>query len=166
MSYAETLLPEFDHEMASTRKVLERIPDDKLDWQAHPKSHTIGWNANHVADIPNWLVKVLTEPALDIAPVGGAPYPFPKLTTRAEILALFDRNVSAARKAITEVKDEEMGSPWTLAQAGQTFFTMPRAAVVRGMVLNHLMHHRAHLCVYLRLNDIPVPGMYGPSGDE
>jgi uncharacterized damage-inducible protein DinB len=166
MSYAETILPEFDQEMANTRKVLERIPDDKLDWQAHPKSHTIGWNANHVADIPNWLVMVLTEPSLDIAPVGGERYPFPKLTSREEILELFDRNVSAARKAITEVEDEEMGSPWTLSQAGQTFFTMPRAAVVRSMVLNHLMHHRAHLCVYLRLNDIPVPGMYGPSGDE
>jgi uncharacterized damage-inducible protein DinB len=166
MSYAETILPEFDQEMANTRKVLERIPDDRLDWQAHPKSHTIGWNANHVADIPNWLVMVLTEPSLDIAPVGGELYPFPKLTSREEILELFDRNVSAARKAITEVKDEEMGSPWTLSQAGQTFFTMPRAAVVRSMVLNHLMHHRAHLCVYLRLNDIPVPGMYGPSGDE
>jgi uncharacterized damage-inducible protein DinB len=166
MSYAETLLPEFDQEMANTRKVLERIPDDKLDWQAHPKSHTIGWNANHVADIPNWLVSVLTKPSLDIAPVGGERYPFPKLTSGKEILELFDRNVSAARKAITEVKDEEMGSLWTLSQAGQTFFTMPRVAVVRGMVLNHLMHHRAHLCVYLRLNDIPVPGMYGPSGDE
>lgn len=166
MSYAETILPEFDQEMANTRKVLERIPNDKLDWQAHPKSHTIGWNANHVADIPNWLVMVLTKPALDIAPVGGEPYPFPKLSSREELLELFDTNVSAARKAIAEVKDEAMGNPWTLSQAGQTFFTMPRAAVVRNMVLNHLMHHRAHLCVYLRLNDIPVPGMYGPSGDE
>ena len=114
----------------------------------------------------NWLVAVLTEPSLDIAPVGGEPYPFPKLTSREAILELFDRNVSAARKAIAVVKDEEMGRPWTLSQAGQTFFTMPRAEVVRTMVLNHLMHHRAHLCVYLRLNDIPVPGLYGPSGDE
>jgi uncharacterized damage-inducible protein DinB len=166
MSYAEIILPEFDQEMANTRKVLERVPDDKLDWQAHPKSHTIGWNANHVADIPNWLVMVLTEPSLDIAPVGGERYAFPKLNSREAILEMFDRNVSAARKAITEAKDEDMGSPWTLAQAGRTIFTMPRAAVVRSMVLNHLMHHRAHLCVYLRLNDIPVPGMYGPSGDE
>ena len=166
MSYAETILPEFDQEMANTRKVLERIPDDKLDWQAHPKSHTIGWNANHVADIPNWLVMVLTETSLDIAPVGGEPYALPKLTSRQEILELFDRNVAAARKAITEVKDEDVGIPWTLSQAGQPIFTMPRAAVVRTMVLNHLIHHRAHLCVYLRLNDIPVPGMYGPSGDE
>ncbi len=166
MTYAEALLPEFDQEMANTRKVLERIPDDKLDWQAHPKSHTIGWNANHVADIPNWLVQVLTRPSFDIAPVGGEKYPFPKLASRDEILGLFDRNVAAARKAITEAKDEDMGQMWSLEQGGQTFFSMPRAAAVRGMILNHLMHHRAHLCVYLRLNDIPVPGMYGPSGDE
>lgn len=166
MAYADALLPEFDQEMANTRKVLERIPDDKLDWQAHPKSHTIGWNANHVADIPNWLVEVITKPSLDLAPVGGERYPFPKLTSRREILELFDRNVTAARAAIAGAKDEDMGQMWSLLQGGQTFFTMPRAAVVRGMVLNHLMHHRAHLCVYLRLNDIPVPGMYGPSGDE
>ncbi len=166
MSYAETLLPEFDHEMASTRKVLERIPEDKLDWKAHPKSHTIGWNANHVADLPNWLVVTLTKPSLDIAPVGGQPYQLPKLATRQEILDLFDRNVAAARQAIMTVKDEDVGKMWSLERAGQPIFTMPRAAVVRSVVLNHLIHHRAHLCVYLRLNDIPVPGMYGPSGDE
>ena len=166
MTYAESILPEFDQEMANTRKVLERIPDEKLDWQAHPKSHTIGWNANHVADIPFWLVMVLTNPMLDIAPVGGEPYVSPKLTTTREILDLFDKNVAAARKAITEVKAEDVGSPWTLAHAGNPIFTMPRAAVVRSMVLNHLMHHRAHIIVYLRLNDILVPGMYGPSGDE
>jgi uncharacterized damage-inducible protein DinB len=166
MTYAETLLPEFDHEMANTRKVLERIPDDKLDWQAHPKSHTIGWNANHVADLPNWLVLTLTKPSLDIAPVGGEPYQSPKLTSRQEILDLFDRNVAAAREAVRTVKDEEVGQMWTLSHAGNPILTMPRSAVVRGLVLNHIIHHRAHLCVYLRLNDIPVPGMYGPSGDE
>jgi uncharacterized damage-inducible protein DinB len=166
MTYAETILPEFDQEMANTRKVLERIPDDKLNWQAHPKSHTIGWNANHVADIPAWLVMVLTKPSLDIAPVDGPRYESPKLASRREILELFDRNVAAAREAITAAKDEKMGESWRLSGGGNPIFTMPRAAVVRGVVLNHLMHHRAHLCVYLRLNDIPVPGMYGPSGDE
>jgi uncharacterized damage-inducible protein DinB len=166
MTYAETMLPEFDQEMANTRKVLERIPDDRLDWQPHPKSHTIGWNANHMADLPNWLVQTLTKPSLDIAPVGGEPYKFAKLTSRQEILELFDRNIAAARKAITEAKDADMSSMWSLLQGGKPLFTMPRSAVVRGVVLNHLIHHRAILCVYLRLNDIPVPGMYGPSGDE
>jgi len=166
MSYAESLLPEFDQEMANTRKVLERIPDDKLDWKPHPKSNTIGWNANHIADIPNWTVLALTRPSLDIAPVDGPKYEFPSLRSRQSILDLFDRNVAAARQAISEVKDEDLGCIWELSQAGQVFLTMPRPAVVRGFVLNHLIHHRAHLCVYLRLNDIPVPGMYGPSGDD
>ena len=166
MSYAEALLPEFDREMANTRKVLERVPDNKFDWQAHPKSHTIGWNASHVADLPNWLAVSLTTPSLDIAPVGGPRYEFSKAASRQEVLDIFDRNVAAARKAITEVMDDEVHKPWSLLQAGKEIFTMPRSAVVRGMVMNHLIHHRAHLCVYLRLNDIPVPGMYGPSGDE
>jgi uncharacterized damage-inducible protein DinB len=166
MTYAETILPEFDKEMAGTRKVLERIPDDKLEWRAHPKSNTIGWNANHVANIPDWLVHTLTTTALDIAPVGGEPYRFPQFATTREIVAEFDKNVAAARHALAKVTDEEMAQMWTLSQGGKPFFTMPRAAVVRGMILNHLIHHRAHLCVYLRLNDIPVPGLYGPSGDE
>jgi uncharacterized damage-inducible protein DinB len=166
MSYADTLLPEFDQEMAKTRKVLERLPDDKLDWQPHPRSHTIGWNANHVADLLNWLVLTVTKPSMDVAPIGGERYVVPALTSSREILALFDRNVAAARKVIAEVKDEDMESPWTLLQGGNAIFTMPRSAVVRTVVLNHLIHHRAHLCVYLRLNDLPVPGMYGPSGDE
>jgi uncharacterized damage-inducible protein DinB len=164
MSYAETVLPEFDQEMANTRKVLERIPDDKFDWQPHPKSHTIGWNANHIADIPNWLGMVLTTPSLDIAPVGGDSYTPVKVASTAEILDVFDRNVAAARKAITEATD--VTAPWSLLASGNTIFTMPRSAVIRSMVLNHLIHHRTHLIVYLRLNDVPVPGMYGPSGDE
>jgi uncharacterized damage-inducible protein DinB len=166
MSYAETILPEFDQEMANTRKVLEKIPDDKFDWKPHPKSQTIGWNANHVADIPNWIGMVLSTPSLDIAPVGGDSHSpaAPKPGSRAEILEVFDRNVTAARKTITETND--VTSPWSLLAGGNTIFTMPRAAVIRSMVLNHLIHHRAILLVYLRLNDVPIPGMYGPSGDE
>jgi uncharacterized damage-inducible protein DinB len=166
MSYAETILPEFDRETANTRKVLERVPEDKLDWQAHPRSHTIGWNANHLAEIPGWVEGALTTPSWDVAPVGGERYQSPKLTTRREILDLFDRNVAAARKAIAAVKDDQIAQTWSLLQAGKPLFTMPRATVIRSFVLNHLIHHRAILCVYLRLNDIPVPGMYGPSGDD
>jgi uncharacterized damage-inducible protein DinB len=166
MTHAEAILPEFDQEMANTRKVLERVPDDKLEWQPHPKSHTIGWNANHLANLPDWLVHTITTSSLDIAPVGGEPYQMPKLASRAEILAVFDRNVAAAREALTKATDQDMGGMWTLARAGTAIFTMPRSAVVRSVVLNHIIHHRAILCVYLRLNDVPVPGMYGPSGDE
>jgi uncharacterized damage-inducible protein DinB len=165
MTYSETILPEFDKEMASTRKVLERIPEEKLDWRAHPKSNTIGWNANHIADLPSWAEFTISTPAFDIAPVGGERYQTPKLATRQEILDRFDRNAAAARKAIAAATDDVVAQPWSLLQAGTPLFTMPRSAVIRNFVLNHLIHHRAILCVYLRLNDIPVPGMYGPSGD-
>ena len=166
MSYAETVLPEFDEEMAKTRSVLERVPDDKLDWRAHPKSNTIGWNANHLAEIPGWVEQTLTLPFLDFAPAGGEPYQSPELTTRREIVELFDRNVAAARTAIASVEDHVMAQPWSCLQAGNPLFTMPRVMVIRYFLLNHVVHHRAILCVYLRLNAIPVPGMYGPSGDE
>jgi uncharacterized damage-inducible protein DinB len=166
VSYSDAILPEFDCEMANTRKVLERVPEDKLDWKPHPKSHSIGWNANHLAEIPGWVEGTVTRPSWDISPAEGEPYRSPTLTTRREILELFDRNVAAARKAIAAAKDEEMGQSWSLLRAGEPLFTMPRAAAIRGFVLNHTIHHRAILCVYYRLNDIPVPGMYGPSGDE
>lgn len=166
MSYAAAILPEFDQEMASTRKVLERVPADKLDWKPHPKSNTIGWNANHLAEMPGWVEGTLTQLTWDIAPPDGEPYQTPKLTSVAEILDLFDRNVKVARKAIAEVSDAEVDKIWSLLRAGEPLITMPRVAVIRSFVLNHMVHHRAILCVYLRLNDIPVPGMYGPSGDE
>jgi uncharacterized damage-inducible protein DinB len=166
MSFADAILPEFDREMANARKVLERLPEDKLDWRPHPKSNTIGWNANHLAEIPGWVEGTLTQLSWDFAPVGGEPYQSPKLTTRQAILNLFDRNVASARKAITAVKDEELGKTWSLLQGGKTLLSMPRSTMIRRFVLNHLIHHRAILCVYLRLNDVPVPGMYDPSGDE
>lgn len=146
--------------------MLERVPDDKLDWRAEPKANTIGWNANHLAEILGWVEGMLTAPSWEIAPIGGEPYQPPKRTSRHEILDLFDRNVATARRAIAAVKDEEMGKMWSLLYAGKPIFILPRATVMRRFVLNHLIHHRAHLCVYLRLNDIPVPGMYHPSEDE
>ncbi len=165
MSYAQQNLPEFDQEMASTRKVLTAIPDDKLNWKAHPKSNTIGWNANHLAELPGWAINIFNEPSFDFAPVNGPRYQSPKLATTNEIVALFDQNVHAARKSIESVKDEDLNQMWSLMAGGQVIFTMPRSAVIRSFVLNHIIHHRAHLCVYLRLNDIAVPGMYGPSAD-
>ena len=167
MSYADSILPEFDQEMANTRKVLERVPDDKLDWKAHPKSCSIGWNANHLAEIPSWVPGTLTELSWDLDPPGGPRYVPPALKTRQEILDLFDQNVAAARQAFQDVKDDsEMAKPWTLLAGGKPLLTLPRAVMIRSFVLNHIIHHRAHLLVYLRLNDVPVPGMYGPSGDE
>src|SRR5947209_9047448 len=145
MSFAQTILPEFDQEMANTRKVLERVPEDKLDWQPHPKSHTIGWNACHLAEMPGWVVNTLNASSLDIAPVAGPQYQSPKLRTRREILDLFDKNVAAARKALAAATDDQVGQTWSLLKAGQTMFTMPRASVIRGFVINHIIHHRAIL---------------------
>lgn len=166
MSYADSILPEFDEEMANTRKALERVPDDKLDWQPHPKSRTIGWNANHLAEIPGWVEGVMRGDSWDIAPAGSEPYRTPALGSREAILASFDKNVAAARQALATADDAAMQDAWSLLMGGRTILSMPRAKVIRNFVLNHTIHHRAILLVYLRLNDIPIPGMYGPSGDE
>ena len=166
MSIAKSMLPEFDQEMAGTRKTLERIPEDKLEWKAHPKSNSIGWVAAHLAEIPGWVRSTLEKDAWDLNPVGGEPYRTPTATSRQQVLEIFDRNVAAARRSLEAAKDEDLMKPWSLVSGGQTLFTMPRIAVLRGFVLNHTIHHRAVLCVYLRLNDIPVPALYGPSGDE
>jgi uncharacterized damage-inducible protein DinB len=166
MSIAEAILPEFDQEMAGTRKTLERIPNDKLDWKAHPKSNTIGWVGSHLAEIPGWAEGTLTQDAWDLAPKDGEPYRTPKLPSREQMLDAFDTNVAAARAAIQSTSDAEFMEPWSLLMGGEALFTMPRIAVIRSFVLNHNIHHRAWLCSYLRLNDIPVPALYGPSGDE
>jgi uncharacterized damage-inducible protein DinB len=166
MSIAESILPEFDMEMASTRKVLERVPDDKLSWKAHDKSNTIGWVACHLAEIPGWVEGTLSADHWDIHPAGGEPYQSPQLDTTKSIVELFDANANAARDRIAAAPDEEFSKPWSLLMGGQTLFTMPKLGVIRTWVLNHTIHHRAHLCVYLRLNNIPVPAIYGPSADE
>jgi len=164
--FTEMILPEFDQETAITRRMLERVPNDLLDWRPHAKSNTIGWNANHLAEIPGWVENVLTEPFFDMNPPGGPAFESPKLGSRDEILAEFDRNVAQARAAIENFKDESINETWSLMDNGQPLFTMTRGAVMRMLVLSHLIHHRAILSVYYRLNDIPVPAIYGPSADE
>jgi uncharacterized damage-inducible protein DinB len=166
MPISAALLPEFDQEMANTRKVLERLPDERWTWKPHPKSWPLGNLANHVATIPGWATYTIELDQLDVAPVDGPPLPRTIANSQAELLALFDQQVASARKAIEGASDEHLLKPWTLLAAGKTFFTMPRAAVLRSIVMNHHIHHRAQLTMYLRLNDIPMPGMYGPSADE
>jgi uncharacterized damage-inducible protein DinB len=166
MSFAELLLPEFEQEMAGTRKVLERIPDDKADWKAHPKSNTIGWVGAHLVEIPSWVEGTLTQDSWDIQPPGEPAYVTPPWTNRAEMLALFDKNVADGKRAIAATSDEAFKKEWSLLMNGQPLFTLPRLNMIRSFVINHTIHHRAHLCVYLRLNDILVPGLYGPSADE
>jgi uncharacterized damage-inducible protein DinB len=166
VSIAQSILPEFDQEMAGTRKTLERIPDDKLDWKAHAKSNTIGWVGSHLVEIPEWVEGTLKQDSWDPNPPGSEPYRTPLLSSRRQMLDAFDKNVAAARRAIESTTDEAFMKEWSLLWSGQPVFTMPRIAVIRSFILNHMIHHRAILTVYLRLNDIPVPALYGPSGDE
>ncbi|HYX67637.1 MAG TPA: DinB family protein [Terriglobales bacterium] len=166
MPINQALLGEFDHEMANTRKTLERVPDNKWDWAPHPKSMKLGALAKHLAEMPGWTVNALTTDSIDIAP-DGKPMQTPPAKNRQEALALFDKNVAAARKALAAANDDaQWMKPWALLMTGKTIFSMPKVAVVRSFVLNHEIHHRAQLGVYLRLNDIPVPAIYGPSADE
>jgi uncharacterized damage-inducible protein DinB len=166
MNIAQSILPEFDLEMANTRKTLERIPDNKLDWKAHPKSNSIGWVGSHLAEIPGWVEGTLTQDSWDFSPPGQEPYRTPILNSSRQMVEVFDQNVAAARRAIERATDEAFAENWSLQWQGETVFTMPRLAVIRSFILNHTIHHRAILTVYFRLNDIPVPALYGPSGDE
>ncbi len=166
MSIAESLLPEFDQEMQHTRKTLERVPDDKFGWKPHPKSFAMGALAQHLATMVGWSKEIMTLDSFDYAPPGAPPYQPPPIHSTRELLDTFDKGAAATREQIAKATDEQMLKPWSLLAGGQTLFTMPRAAVLRSFVMNHCIHHRAQLGVYLRLNDIPVPSIYGPSADE
>jgi uncharacterized damage-inducible protein DinB len=158
----DALLAEFDHEIATTRKLLERLPDDKLTWKPHDKSMTLGGLGTHLANIPNWSGTILNEPSFDLA---SSSTHVDAKASRAEILQAFDESTRQARVWLDKT-DAEYAGPWTLKRAGQEMFSMPRVAAFRSFVLSHLIHHRGQLSVYLRLNDVPVPAIYGPSADE
>ena len=162
MAIADALLPEFDHEMGVTRKLLERVPEDKFEWQPHSKSMTLGRLAQHVATIPMWGSVTMNQSEFDIGRNPQAAV----LTTRNEILAAFDQHVANTRAALVGRGDGEFMAPWTLKRDGHTIFSMPKASVWRSLVMSHLIHHRAQLGVYLRMHDVPLPSVYGPSADE
>lgn len=166
MGLAESMLPEFDHEMANTRKTLERVPDEKFSWKPHDKSFAMGALASHIANLPSWTNVTIGRDEFDMAPPGAERMTTPQCHSRQEVLESFDKNVSEARKAIAGTSDEQMFQPWRLLAGGKEVMSMPRIAVLRSFVMNHTIHHRAQLGVYLRLNDIPVPSIYGPSADE
>jgi uncharacterized damage-inducible protein DinB len=165
MGLSESLLPEFDHEMANTRKTLERVPDDKFAWKPHDKSMAMGALAGHLANLPSWGSLTIGSDSFDLAP-GGEPATQPDLKSTKDVLATFDENIAKSRSAIAGASDQDLFLPWTLLSNGSTILTMPKVAVLRSFVMNHVIHHRAQLGVYLRLNDIPVPSIYGPSADE
>ena len=158
----EMMLPEFDNEMANTRRMLERLPEDHFDWSPHEKSFSLHDLAAHISWLPKWATVTMATEELDFAePMERTP---PE--DKEGILAEFDECVAGAREALAGASADDLQVPWTLRDGDHVFFTMPRGAVVRSMVINHLIHHRAQLGVYLRLLDVPVPGMYGPSADE
>ena len=164
MGMRDTLLAEFDHETAATRRLLERVPDDaqRLAWKPHQKSMSLGGLATHIANLPHCSARILNEPFFDLT--AAPPSPDEK-TSRGEILTAFDGNVKEARAWIDKT-DGELNARWTLKRGTQEMFSLPRIAAFRSFVLSHLIHHRGQLSVYLRLNDIPVPAIYGPSADE
>lgn len=163
MAIKDALLPEFDHETGTTRRLLERVPDDKLAWKPHEKSMTLGRLATHLAEMPGWGTMTVTQTEIDFSPQSYKPR---LAQSRAEILALFDESVTACRKVLAEVTDGELMLTWTLKNDGKPVFSAPRASVLRSFVMNHMIHHRGQLSVYLRLNDVPLPSIYGPSADE
>ena len=162
MAIKDGLLADYDHEMGTTRRLLERVPDDKLGWRPHAKSMTMGGLATHLGSIPNWTSRILDTDAFDLS---ASPTPPQEKTSRADVLALFDASTRTARAAMDRSDAEYLGR-WTLKRAGQEVFSMPRVAVFRSFVLSHSIHHRGQLSVYLRLNDVAVPAIYGPSADE
>jgi uncharacterized damage-inducible protein DinB len=162
MAISASLLPEFDSEMVTARKVIERLREDKYSWAPHEKSMKAGRLASHIAELVAWGTISITQDSFDLA---GGHQPL-NAASRAELLAAFDRNVADCRKAIEGAGDETLMKPWSLLHDGNPLMTMPKISVLRLMVLNHIIHHRGQLSVYLRLTDTPVPSIYGPSADE
>lgn len=160
MTIAESLLPEFDQEMKTTRRVLERVPTDKGTWKPHEKSFPLGHLAQLISWMPGWITNTLTSDKLDLSTAAKYGYH----STEA-LLAEFDKNVSEARAALAATADPDFEKSWSLVSGDKVFMTMKRGAVTRQNI-SHLVHHRAQLGVYLRLLDIPVPSMYGPTADE
>ena len=159
----QALIPEFKYEAASTRKMLEKVPFEKADWKPHEKSYTLARMAGHVAEILQWMTATLTTNELDFAKGEYKPF-FP--TSKDELLNLFDNVYQDALSNLEQATDETLKGSWTLKRGDHVIFTLPRIAALRSFVMNHLIHHRGQLSVYLRLLDVPVPGMYGPSADE
>jgi uncharacterized damage-inducible protein DinB len=161
MAIAHALLPEFDYEMAVTRGLLARVPDGHAAWTPHPTSRALGQLAIHIASLPAWVVTTLERTEFDLAS-GAAP---PAWESVRSVLSSFDDAVAAARSALLATSDADLLVTWTLKRDGLEIFRLPRLAVIRSMVLNHLVHHRGQLTVYLRLHEVPLPAMYGPSAD-
>lgn len=163
MSIVDGIIAELQFEAIGTRKVLARIPENELDWRPHQKSFTMGELASHVADIVTYTVSICDRDELIFDPTQWKPF---ACANAQELVEHFDKGLLQAGEALRTCSDEKMLAKWRMVMDGKELFCMPRVAVMRSMVLNHLVHHRAQLTVYLRMREIPVPGIYGPSADE
>ena len=162
-SLGEAFAAELEHEAASTRRMLERMPEEKFDWQPHTKSTPLAALAVHIAEMIEWVKLAVTTDELDYGVRQYEPFS-PK--TNAELLEYFDKNVDGALEALRNTSEEAMTKIWTVRMGERVFFEKPRTQVLRSDCFNHIIHHRGQLSVYLRLNDIPLPGVYGPTADE
>ena len=166
MRIAEAILPEFDHETATTRVLLQRVPEAQADWKPHMKSMSLGALAQHIANLSfYWAPMTLRQTEFDTNPLGGTTTPAPRFESTAKLLNVHDEGVKNVRSLLLATSDPEFMVPWTLKSEGRKLFSMPRAAAFRSLVLNHTVHHRGQLSVYLRLLDVPLPGIYGPTAD-
>ena len=165
MPIAESILPEIDHEMATTRTLLERVPEEKADWKPHARSMSLGQLAMHITNLPYWASVTLEQTEFDTDPPDGRRITPPPFESSAQLLRTYDDNVKAARARLAHASDGEFMVQWTLKVGGRSLFSMPRVAVFRSFVLNHAVHHRGQLSVYLRLLDVPIPNIYGPTAD-
>lgn len=161
MSIVDHLLPEYEREMALTRRLLERLPPAAFKWSPHPRSKSLAALASHIAELAAWQ-DVILRPAYDVAGASEAP----PCSSPAEVLVVFDGHVAATRQALANRSDGELLESWVVTRGADTLFTMPRVAMLRAGLLNHLIHHRGQLTVYLRLIDVPLPSIYGPTADE
>jgi uncharacterized damage-inducible protein DinB len=165
MAISDSLLSEFDHEVATTRSLLERIPEAQATWKPHEKSMTLGELSSHIANVPGWVISTMTATELDLNPPGGPAFVSPTFNGTEALVNTFDENAKGARAAIAAASDGDMFVDWALKNNGETLFSMPRIAVLRTFIMNHLIHHRGQLSVYLRLQDVPLPSIYGPTAD-
>lgn len=166
MSNCDFLKEEFEHEIASTRKVLSACPEDKLTWQPHQKSMTLGRLAGHVAEIPRWISRILENETFDIMPGGARAFQPLNPNNKDELLHAFEEHVTKSRDLIAQATEEQLSHTWSMLFNGKSVLTKTRYGAIRFLAMNHMIHHRGQLTVYLRLEGIPVPGVYGPSADE
>ena len=163
--FVKRMVAAFDQIVAGAKAVLEVVPDDRLDWRPHEKSWTLGELATHVANLPNWTMATLSVSEFDISPADGGPPPMPALGSSAEMVAALEESAAAARSAIEGCSPLDLTDPWTMLVAGEARFTLPKGVVIRTFIMDHMIHHRAQLGVYLRLLDVPVPQLFGPTAD-